>query len=307
MTQKLTHDQLATDLASHLRGNSNRITWENMQLGESGSPRPDVYTMEPTYTRLTFEAFEVKVSMSDFRRDVTAGKWQAYLAYANSVTFAAPAGLVTKDMVPPTCGLILRGANGAWRYAKKPVSHQLNELPWKAWIKLLLDGVERANGANRSAYFTEWAARKKLAAKFGEEIAGMLSDIPQLARQREQAQSLYEAERKRLNDQLARDRADMQAQRDTERERCSAAVGKLAVALGLPADALATDLQVRAQQLLALLVKPRFGANPLLDLADKLAAVAAQARQLGEVLVANAEQQAAAPAVPVSAVEEDWT
>ncbi|PIM51913.1 hypothetical protein CS062_17460 [Roseateles chitinivorans] len=299
MTQQLTHDQLATDLASHLRGHSNRITWEDMQLGESGSPRPDVYTMEPTYTRLAFEAFEVKVSMADFRRDVTAGKWQAYLAYANSVTFAAPAGLIAKDMVPATCGLILRGANGAWRYAKKPVSHQLTELPWKAWIKLLLDGVTRANGTNRTTYFREWQAADKLAAKFGTEIAAMLSDIPRLAQMHQQAHANYEAERKRLNDQLARDRADMQAQRDTERERCSGAVGKLAVALGLPADSLATDLQVRAQQLLTLLAKPRFGRNPLLELADDLASVAAQARQLGEVLTANAAEIEAVPVAPV--------
>lgn len=299
MTQQLTHDQLATDLASHLRGHSNRITWEDMQLGESGSPRPDVYTMEPTYTRLTFEAFEVKVSVADFRRDVTAGKWQAYLAYANSVTFAAPAGLIAKDMVPATCGLILRGANGAWRYAKKPVSHQLTELPWKAWIKLLLDGVTRANGTNRTTYFREWQAADKLAAKFGTEIAAMLSDIPRLAQMHQQAQQNYEAERQRLAAQLAEDRLSMQKQRDVERERCSGAVGKLAVALGLPADSLATDLQVRAQQLLTLLAKPRFGRNPLLELADDLASVAAQARQLGEVLTANAAEIEAVPVAPV--------
>ncbi|WP_067070350.1 MmcB family DNA repair protein [Roseateles chitosanitabidus] len=280
----LTHDQLATDLAEHLRGTSNRITWEDMQLGESGSPRPDVYTMEPTYTRLTFEAFECKVSVADFRRDVTAGKWQSYLAFANSVTFAAPTGLITKDMVPPTCGLILRGANGGWRYAKKPVSHQLTELPWKAWVKLLLDGVGRANGTNRATFFNEWVARRKLSDKFGAEVAAMLSDLPQLRRQLAEAQGQYESERKRLQEQLARDREAMQKQRDSERERCSDAVGRLAVAMGLPEDALATELQVRAQQMLALLSKPRFKGSPLLDLADELARVAVQARQLGEFL-----------------------
>lgn len=63
------------------------------------------------------------------RRDATASKWHAYVVYANSVTFAAPAGLITKDMAPATCGLIPRGANGACRYTKKPVSHQFTELP----------------------------------------------------------------------------------------------------------------------------------------------------------------------------------
>lgn len=71
----LSHDELAADFATHLRGASKRVTWEGMQLGPSGSPRPDVYTMEPTYTRLTFEAFECEVSVADFRSDVTTGKW----------------------------------------------------------------------------------------------------------------------------------------------------------------------------------------------------------------------------------------
>lgn len=281
---KLTHDQLATDLAEHLRGTSNRITWEDMQLGESGSPRPDVYTMEPTYTRLTFEAFECKVSVADFRRDVTAGKWQSYLAFANSVTFAAPTGLITKDMIPPTCGLILRGANGGWRYAKKPVSHQLTELPWKAWIKLLLDGIDRANGTKRLAHFNAWQAQRTLEAKFGEDVARMVCDLPKLADQFESTKAYYDGERARLQAEFHADRADRMKQRDNERERCSGAVGKLAVAMGLPEDALATELQVRAQQMLALLRKPHFKGNPLLDLADDLAKVAVQARQLGELL-----------------------
>lgn len=171
----MSHDQLAHDLAEHLRGGSKRVTWENMQLGPSGSPRPDVYTMEPTYTRLTFEAFEVKVSTSDFRSDVTSGKWQSYLRYANSVTFAVPAGLVDKSAVPASCGLIVRGPGG-WRYVKKPVRQQLTEIPWQAWIKLLLDGTERANLESRAAYWSEWSARNKLAKKFGDKVAEMLSD-----------------------------------------------------------------------------------------------------------------------------------
>lgn len=253
LPEKLTHNQLAADLAAHMRGMSSRVTWEDMQLGPSGSPRPDVYTMEPTYTRMTFEAFEVKVSVSDFRRDVTAGKWQSYLKYANSVTFAVPVGLVTKDQVPASCGLILRSANGKWRYAKKPTRQVLAELPWQAWVKLLLDGVERTSRTQRLAMFSEWAAREKLAKKYGAEVAGMLRDLAELPQRTQFAQQQHDE----LVVLLKKQRADLQVrqreQQDADRERCSATLGQLAVALGLPADALLGELHGRAGQLLHVL------------------------------------------------------
>ncbi len=271
LPEKLTHDQLAADLASYLRGMSNRITWEDMQLGPSGSPRPDVYTMEPTYTRLAFEAFECKVSASDFRRDVTAGKWQSYLKYANSVTFAAPLGLITKDQVPEGCGLILRGAAGQWRYAKKPTRQVLKELPWQAWVKLLLDGVERTGSANRRAFFSEWAAREKLAAKFGSEIAEHLSDLAGLPQRVKWAKEQHDATVAMLKKQSDDLRSLQKAQRDADRDRCNGTLGQLAVGLGLPADALLADLHARAGQVAALLFDRGPGyANLLSRLKSKL-------------------------------------
>lgn len=253
LPEKLTHDQLARDLATHLRGASSRVTWEDMQLGPSGSPRPDVYTMEPTYTRLTFEAFEVKVSVADFRRDVTAGKWQSYLKYANAVTFAAPLGLVTKEMVPPTCGLILRGPTGQWRYAKKPTRTVLTEMPWQAWIKLLLDGVQRTGREQRERYFSSYSANQKLAKKFGADVASQLSDLESLPRLAEYARKQHNEDLARLKAQYAETAEQLKLMRDRDRDKCSGTLGRLAVAMGLPADALLSELHPRAAQLLEVL------------------------------------------------------
>jgi hypothetical protein len=282
---KMSHDELASDLAQHLRGGSQRITWEDMQLGPAGSPRPDVYAMEPTYSRLSFEAFEIKVSTSDFRSDVTSGKWQSYLRYANSVTFAAPLGLITKDQVPATCGLILRGPSG-WRYAKKPVLHQLTELPWQAWIKLLLDGVERANGTRREAYFNQWSAEKKLRERFGDDVARMLSDLQGLPARYQAAMDEHELKLKTLKELRARVSAENQEVREQAREACSGNLAKLAVALGLPADALVSDLNGRANQVLRLLrdSPESWRRHPLLDLADRMESVAREAREVGAAL-----------------------
>lgn len=41
----LGHDELAQSLAAHLRGDA-RMIWCDLQLGPSGSPRPDVYTID---------------------------------------------------------------------------------------------------------------------------------------------------------------------------------------------------------------------------------------------------------------------
>lgn len=36
--QKMTHNELAEDLAQHLRGGTGRMVWTDTQLGPSGSP-----------------------------------------------------------------------------------------------------------------------------------------------------------------------------------------------------------------------------------------------------------------------------
>lgn len=63
------HDDLQEDLATHLRGNTDRMVWTNTQLGPVGSPRPDVFTVDKSFARFAADAYEVKVSVSDLRHD----------------------------------------------------------------------------------------------------------------------------------------------------------------------------------------------------------------------------------------------
>ena len=57
--------------------------------------------------------------VSDFRSDITSGKWQKYLDFSTAVVFAVPKGLVSKDDIPKGCGLMTRGENG-WVTLRKP-------------------------------------------------------------------------------------------------------------------------------------------------------------------------------------------
>lgn len=173
--RKWGHNELANDLADHLAGINDRVIWTDMQMGPQGSPRPDVYTIPKSYTRFTPIAYEVKVSVADFRRDVTAGKWQSYLSYAAGVFFAVPHGLVTKADVPAGCGLIVRGPDG-WRTAKAPTLQHIETLNRDAWMKLMIDGIRRQRDI-RMREFQPWAAQAKLAAKFGETVAQLLHDV----------------------------------------------------------------------------------------------------------------------------------
>lgn len=68
----------------------------------------------------TIEGFEVKVSRSDFTKDVDTLKWQKYLRSVDRMTYAVPAGLVRKDEVPPGVGLMTVGEGGRWQTIVRP-------------------------------------------------------------------------------------------------------------------------------------------------------------------------------------------
>ena len=90
MSVQWQHNDLMHDLAEHLRSNSDRMVWTDMQLGPVGSPRPDVFTVNKSYTQPRPLSYEIKISRADFRSDVTSGKWQKYLDYSAGVIFAPP-------------------------------------------------------------------------------------------------------------------------------------------------------------------------------------------------------------------------
>jgi len=151
------HDALAEDLARHLRCEKTMV-WQNVQLGPSGSPRPDVYTLAKSFMHPNPRAYEVKVSRSDFLADVTAGKWRSYLNYADSVVFAAPAGLVQPADVPPLAGR--RAVPG------------VVSIPEDALLKLLIDGVEREGGRHRTkSYADAMKGVDRFCKKFGADAA----------------------------------------------------------------------------------------------------------------------------------------
>lgn len=198
-----------------------------MQLGPSGSPRPDVYTIPCSYTKFRPLAYEVKISVSDFRRDIVAGKWQSYLEFASAVIFAAPAGLIKKEDVPPGCGLIVRH-DEVWRIAKGPTMKVTETLPRSAWLKLVIDGIKRQPEGPVPRHFNSWNTQDKIRKLYGEELASVLSSrdgaITRLRHQTESANNeineLAKTEQIRINRQRANFEAEMQKITMIKKEFC---------------------------------------------------------------------------------------
>lgn len=209
--KKWKHDELLADLAEHLT-RPERMMWRDMQLGPSGSPRPDVFTIRKSYTNPDPRAYEIKVSVADFRSDVTGGKWQNYLRYARGVTFCVPVGLVSKADLPPGAGLMTRSENG-WRTAKAPTLGKLTELPTEMLLKLLIDGLSRLRREMHPERVSTYLANKNLRESLGDDVADAIADLSgvrlkiashedQLARERANSEKIEEQRRKHMEQDL---------------------------------------------------------------------------------------------------------
>ena len=203
------HDELQEDLASHLRAGTDRMVWTNTQLGPVGSPRPDVFTVNKSFSKFRTDAYEIKVSVSDLRSDITSGKWQSYRKFGHCVWFAFPLGMASVDLIPKECGVILHSDAG-WRAARKPVAQVLDTLPRDAWLKLLMDlhpinpsGFVKAP-RNANDYKGAEIVRKRL----GDKIGRLFSDVAS-------AEFVLQCRKDSLNKELS----EIEAQKDRARNR----------------------------------------------------------------------------------------
>jgi len=168
--KKLTHDELANNLAIHLM-NESRMVWEDIPAGKVHSCRPDVLTIEKSYSSPNPISYEIKVSVSDFRSDITKAKWKSYLEFSYGVTFATPKGLIKKSDIPNGCGLIQ--FNGEfWHTLKRPTLHP-TELNNEILLKLLISGTERETSKPpiKNRDFNQMVHNETLRKKFGKDFS----------------------------------------------------------------------------------------------------------------------------------------
>jgi hypothetical protein len=172
----LSHDQLANNLATHLMSDD-RMVWEDIPVGKAGSVRPDVLTIQKSFANPNPISYEIKVSVSDFRSDVTKAKWRNYLDFSYGVVFAVPKGLVTKADIPNGCGLITFNGQ-SWNTVKRPILNP-SELGGELLLKLLIAGKERETSRPviKNRDFDKYAHHETLRKKFGKDFSSKISLI----------------------------------------------------------------------------------------------------------------------------------
>lgn len=204
MSASWTHNALASDLAGHLCG-EHRCVWENLQLGPSGSIRPDVYTLEKSFAYPAPVAYEVKISRADLLRDLSAGKWIAYRSVATAVYFAIPVGLARRNEFPAGVGIYQRSETG-WsalrRATREPVMLSEDTL-----LKLIIDGLDLHHGttwgSRRRELLEQLRAGRLDRKRFGERVARIMADQDAAETAAKDALVVAESARK-----VAEDKAD---------------------------------------------------------------------------------------------------
>lgn len=237
----MTHNQLQEDLACHLRAGTDRMVWTNTQLGPVGSPRPDVFTVNKSFSRFRTDAYEIKVSVSDLRSDVTSGKWQSYRKFSNVVWFAFPRGMAPLDLIPKECGVILRSEAG-WRAARKPVAQVLDTLPRDAWLKLLMDlhPINASGFVKEPRHANDYKAAEIVRNRLGNKIGRLFSDVAD-AENRLQYRK----------DSFAKDISVIDEKKESHRKRLEADAALTVKALDESMHALGATLGIKPEDLTA--------------------------------------------------------
>lgn len=242
----MTHDELANDLARHLFGDgTERMVWTNMQMGPAGSPRPDVMAIDKSFSKFRVNTYEVKVSVADLRRDLTAGKWQTYLPFSHAVWFAMPRGLAPIDMIPKACGVILRSDSG-WRAARRPVLQPIANLPRDAWVKLLLEYDRRMTMSRpEPRRLHEWTVHEQLRKKYGGTVATLLSRRSNAQHHFEIVTAELESATQTMQERIEELRVEARKQAECEAHYLNDEIQRLGHALGMTGQFGARELNAR--------------------------------------------------------------
>jgi hypothetical protein len=149
----LTHEELAVDLARHIRARvattSARMPVVVTEVAIDGSygtkGRLDVVAFRAfnVYSQVALTGYEVKASRSDLLADLRAGKWKKYLPRLDRFYFAFPDGLAQRDEIPEGPGVIIRLDSGVWRIIRR--SDIPTGKPDLGTLARLLYAVDRPN------------------------------------------------------------------------------------------------------------------------------------------------------------------
>ena len=177
--------RLTSELTEYLR-KAGWITFRELQVRGIEGGRVDVAAIRDNqYVNKELRAYEIKVSRADFLADEGVSKWKKYLGVFHRVYFAAPAGVLRKEEIPPEAGLIIKvDSDRGWQVAKHAPAHCPEHLNADAMLSFVFAWQHEATNVRRlkDRIATEeniplQEKAKRIGGEIGARLAGKRGEI----------------------------------------------------------------------------------------------------------------------------------
>jgi len=143
-----------------------------VKMGSFGSKILDAIAIPVTWSPVTVIGYEIKVSRADFMNDQ---KHPHYMSTCHLFYFVVPKGIIQKDEVPETVG-IMEYNNGKLRIVKKASYRKVDINPRMLLHMIFYKLNEYERPMSRQEYLDDLKARTESKA-WGSEIAKKISDL----------------------------------------------------------------------------------------------------------------------------------
>ena len=138
--------------------------------GKDSADIIDVWAMRKSWTDLSFIAYEIKTSRSDFLND---NKWPSYLPFCNELYFITTGKEVcTADEMPEGVGLKYVSKTGRRIFTKKKAVYRQIDFPEELFIYILMS---RHSESRNRAYWENWLRNKDYDKLLGNRVSKELS------------------------------------------------------------------------------------------------------------------------------------
>lgn len=184
--------------------------------------RLDAWAMARSWTNPAFDGYEIKVSRSDWTRD---SKVQAYLPLCNRLWIVCPSGLIQKEEIPESMGLLWASKEGARLLTKKKAPYRQIEPPVNLLRYVLMCRVSIQR--EREAY----ESREARAGRFAAFVQGRI-DMQSIGSEVSRKLRAETLEKIRQADGRA-DAAELRARRAEATERNLENAASVLTALGV--------------------------------------------------------------------------
>lgn len=143
-----------------------------VKMGSFGSKILDAIAIPVTWSPVTIIGYEIKVSRADFMHDQ---KHPHYMSTCHLFYFVVPKGIIQKDEVPETVG-IMEYNNGKLRIVKKAAYRKVDINPHMLLHMIFYKLNEYERPKTRQEHLDDLKARTE-SSEYGSEIAKKIAEL----------------------------------------------------------------------------------------------------------------------------------